>query len=78
MMVNTKMQSCLGQNDIEECKKCLWATKNISTDTFILPDWRKNIQEALCKSTVIVAPSESVKRNYSLYYPEIKDNIIII
>ena len=78
MMVNTNMISCLGVHDKEECKKCLWQSKNISSDTFILSDWRKIIEEALCKSSKIVAPSESVRKNYEIYYPKLKGKIDII
>lgn len=67
---------CAGRGG--NCSACLNHLAGYAPHLDILPEWQARCREALCACNVLVAPSQTVKNNYSSHYPELAERICVI
>lgn len=77
-MLNGVDKVCIGKSNEEMCRYCLRKKLDISETTNFLDNWRKESYHILLGADKIIAPSNSAKDNYLLYYPQLEDKIVVI
>lgn len=77
-LLNTKRESCVGINDIEECKKCLNSEMGIYDKIDFISKWRAEHSKVLALCDKIIIPSQSAADILLKYFPEIEHKVQII
>lgn len=77
-MLDTNGEVCIGKDTSEVCRECLNSQLKISDKIDYIKIWREKCTEVLQFSNKIIVPDKSAADTFLLYYPFIKEKLVVL
>lgn len=77
-LLNHDKELCIGKEDTEMCSVCLNNRFGFSKNINFIKEWRAKTLEVLELCDYIITPSNNARKNFSFYYPQLDNKILVV